>query len=165
MTRILVAYYSLTGYTRTLAEELARQGGEDSELLEVVPAKPYTYFSAGVKGVTQAMSGVVVDLSSPVPAAGSFDALAVLSPTWGWMSSPPVRSFVAQLPAGEGRPAVAGVTHAGGPIGSFERLAKLVTERGYHVVATLSVFCYDREAIAAAARDAAAALALPRPPS
>ena len=159
MTKILIAYYSLTGYTRALAELLAEQSGDGARLLEIVPVKPYTYFSAGVKGVTQAMTGTIVELSSAVPETGGFDALVVLSPTWGWMSSPPVRSFVAGLPEGDGRPAVAGVTHAGGPIGSFERLAGLVAERGYNVVRTLSVFCYDREAMAGAARDAATAIA------
>jgi hypothetical protein len=54
---------------------------------------------------------------------------------------------------------VAGVTHAGGPIGSFDRLAGLVRERGYEVVATLSVFCYASAAVEGAAARAAAALA------
>jgi hypothetical protein len=164
--RVLVAYYSLSGYTESLAravrEQLGAAGcsGDDRQasLLEIVPAKAYSYFSAGVKGVTQAMTGTIVDLQTPAPATGSFDAVVVLSPTWGWMSSPPVHSFVAALPAGEGRPAVVGVTHAGGPIGSFDRLAGLVEERGYRVLERLSVFCYSREAIAEAAARTAAAL-------
>lgn len=129
-------------------------------LLEVVPAKPYSYFSAGVRGVTQAMAGTIIDLSSPIPESEAFDALVVFSPTWGWMSSPPVRSFVARLPVGDGRTAVVGVTHAGGPIGSFDRLAGLVRERGYHVAEALSVFCYSSAQIRAAAARAAVALAL-----
>jgi len=170
--RILVAYYSLTGYTKTLAEATvealagrtvqAPDEGSwrdvETRLLEVVPARAYSYFSAGVKGVTQAMAGTIVDLSSPLPDAGSFDGLVVYSPTWGWMSSPPIRSFVAGLPEGEGRPAVVGVTHAGGPIGSFDRLGELVEERGYEVRERLSVFCYDGNAVAAAAGRAAAGL-------
>ena len=187
---MIVAYYSLTGYTRSLAEATVRalcearaesgqpvakgepagspaapadsmnvgSGLATAELLEIVPARAYSYFSAGVKGVTQAMAGTIVDLTSPLPEADTFDGLVVLSPTWGWMSSPPVRSFVAGLPDGEGRPAVVGVTHAGGPIGSFDRLGELVEERGYEVRERLSVFCYDRAAIAAAAGRAAAAL-------
>jgi hypothetical protein len=186
--RALVAYYSLTGYTRSLAEATVRalcgartecgspaaeaeragspaadcmsveSGLATAELLEVVPARAYSYFTAGVKGVTQAMAGTIVDLTSPVPEAESFDGLVVLSPTWGWMSSPPVRSFVAGLPDGEGRPAVVGVTHAGGPIGSVDRLAELVLERGYEVPERLSVFCYDKAAISEGAERAAAAL-------
>ncbi len=180
--RVLVAYYTLSGYTASLAKAVAAavqagvghdaapsgsdapaQDGLDAaaaevQLLEVVPAKPYSYFTAGIKGVTQAMAGTIVDLASPTPAGESYDALVVLSPTWGWMSSPPVRSFVAGLPEGAGRPAVVGVTHAGGPIGSYDRLAQLVEARGYQVRARLSVFCYDNAAIAAAAAQTAAEL-------
>jgi hypothetical protein len=163
--RVLVAYYSLSGYTESLAravtDRLAAREGSGGEhqatLLEIVPVKAYSYYSAGVKGVTQAMAGTIVDLQTLPPADG-FDAVVVLSPTWGWMSSPPVRSFVAALPPGEERPAVVGVTHAGGPIGSFDRLAGFVEERGYRVLERLSVFCYSREAIAEAAARAAAVL-------
>ncbi len=176
--KVLVAYYSLSGYTESLAKAIvvalggATSGGGGPagdaagsppsgfrvELFEVVPAKPYSYFSAGVKGVTQAMAGTIVELAGEPPTDEGFEALVVLSPTWGWMSSPPIRSFVAALPDGAGRPAVVGVTHAGGPIGSFDRLAGLVEERGYRVLERLSVFCYDRAAIRAAAELTAAAL-------
>lgn len=146
--RIVVAYYSLTGYTAALARETADGlAGHEVSVVEIVPIKPYSYFSAGIKGVTQAMAGTIVDLETPPPQTGTYDALVVFSPTWGWMSSPPVRSFVAALSAGEGRPAVVGVTHAGGPIGSFDRLAKLVRERGYAVAEVLSVFCYNAAAL------------------
>jgi hypothetical protein len=165
LVKVLVAYYSLSGYTESLAraviERLAVRagsgGGHQATLLEIVPVKAYSYYSAGVKGVTQAMAGTIVDLQTPPP-PDSFDAVVVLSPTWGWMSSPPVRSFVHALPPGEERPAVVGVTHAGGPIGSFDRLAGLVEERGYRVLERLSVFCYSREAIAEAAARTAAVL-------
>ena len=157
--KALVAYYSLSGFTEKLALTTAADlERHEVHLLKIVPARPYTYFSAGVRGVTEAMAGTLVDLRSPTPSAGSFDALAVFSPTWGWMSSPPVRSFVARLPDGGGLPAVVGVTHAGGPIGSPERLAALVSECGYTVLEVLSVFCYGRAAIDAAAGRAAAAL-------
>jgi hypothetical protein len=157
--RPLVAYYSLSGFTEKLAVATAGALAEhDVELLKIVPARRYSYFSAGIRGVTEAMAGTMVDLVSPIPEAGSFDALAVFSPTWGWMSSPPVRSFVARLPDGGGLPAVVGVTHSGGPIGSFERLAGLVVERGYTVFEALSVFCYRRIAIEESAGRAAAAL-------
>jgi hypothetical protein len=169
--RVLVAYYSLSGYTASLAQATAaalrggpggegaeEAGAHEVELLEIVPAKPYSYFTAGVKGVTQAMSGAIVELLTLVPESGAYDAVVILSPTWGWMSSPPVRSFVAHLPEGEGRPAVVGVTHAGGPIGSFDRLAALVAERGYDVRERLSVFCYSADAIAEAAAQTVTAL-------
>jgi hypothetical protein len=155
----LVAYYSLSGFTEKLADATAAAlARHDVHVLKIVPVRPYSYFSAGVRGVTEAMAGTLVDLEGPMPQDGSFDALAVFSPTWGWMSSPPVRSFVAQLPGGGGLPAVVGVTHAGGPIGAFERLAALVRERGYTVLEALSVFCYGRSAIDEAAGRAAAAL-------
>jgi flavodoxin len=157
--RVIIAYYSLTGYTRSLAEATAEAlRGHEATLLEVLPAKPYSYFTAGIRGVAQAMAGTIVELTTPIPESTAFDALVVYSPTWGWMSSPPVRSLVAQLPPGDDRTAVVGVTHAGGPIGSFDRLAGLLRERGYRVAETLSVFCYSREQMEAAAARAAAAL-------
>jgi hypothetical protein len=158
--RILVAYYSLSGFTERLAASTAASlTGHEAELLRIVPVKPYTYFTAGVRGVAQAMAGTIVDLETPPPAPGSFDALAVFSPTWGWMSSPPVRSFVAALPEGGGLPAVVGVTHSGGPIGSFDKLAGLVRARGYAVLDALSVFSYSGEAIEEAAGRAGGLLA------
>lgn len=158
--KVLVAYYSLSGFTQRLAEATAaRLAGHDVRVLRVVPVKEYSYFSAGIRGVREAMAGTVVALQGAPPEDASFDTLVVYSPTWGWMSSPPVRSFVAQLPEGRGRPAVVGVTHAGGPIGSFDRLAGLVRERGYDVRAALSVFCYASAAVEEGAAKAAAALA------
>jgi hypothetical protein len=159
VSRVVVAWYSLSGYTESLAGATAEAlAGHDVQRLEIVPARAYSYFSAGVRGVTEAMSGKIVELASPVPEAGSLDGLVVFSPTWGWMSSPPVRSFVAGLPEGGGRPCVVGVTHAGGPIGSFDRLAGFVRGRGYEVVEALSVFCYSREQMLEAAARGAAAL-------
>jgi len=157
--RVLVAYYSLTGFTAKLAAATAAHlTGHAVDVVEIVPVKPYSHFTAGVRGVTQAMAGTIVDLAGTAPVAGSFEALAVFSPTWGWMSSPPVRSFVAGLPEGRGLPAVVGVTHAGGPIGSFDRLAGLVRARGYTVLEALSVFCYASDAVEEAAVRAASAL-------
>jgi flavodoxin len=164
--RVIIAYYSLTGYTGSLAKATAEAlDGHQATLLEVLPAKPYSYFTAGIRGVAQAMAGTMVELTTPIPESAAYDALIVYSPTWGWMSSPPVRSFVAQLPAGGGRTAVVGVTHAGGPIGSFDRLAGLVRERGYRVAEALSVFCYSSEQIRAAAEKAAAVLDRVSPPA
>ena len=157
--RTLIVYYTLSGFTERLAEATAAALADHTvEVLRIVPVKEYTYFSAGIRGVREAMAGTVVPLESPAPEGDTFDALVVFSPTWGWMSSPPVRSFVAQLPDGQDRPAVVGVTHAGGPIGSFERLAGLVRARGYEVADALSVFCYSRQAIEEAAAKAAASL-------
>jgi hypothetical protein len=159
VSRVVVAWYSLSGYTESLARATAEAlVGFDVQRLEIAPARAYSYFSAGVRGVTEAMSGRIIDLVSGTPAADGFDGLVVLSPTWGWMSSPPVRSFVAGLPAGDGRPCVVGVTHAGGPIGSYDRLAGFARERGYEVVEVVSVFCYSREQMQQAAARAAAAL-------
>ena len=158
--RVLIAYYSLSGSTEKLAAATAqRLTDRDVAVLRIVPVKEYSYFTAGVRGVREAMAGTVVALHTPAPGDESFDALVLYSPTWGWMSSPPVISFVAALPEGRGRRAVVGVTHAGGPIGSFERLAGLVRARGYDVVATLSVFCYAARATDEAAARAAAAVA------
>ncbi len=157
--RVIIAYYSLTGYTGSLAKATAEAlNGHQATLLEVLPAKPYSYFTAGIRGVAQAMAGTIVELTTAIPESATYDALVVYSPTWGWMSSPPVRSFVAQLPAGGGRAAVVGVTHAGGPIGSFDRLAGLVRERGYRVAEALSVFCYSSEQMRMAAANGAAVL-------
>ena len=157
--RVIIAYYSLTGYTGSLAKATAEAlNTHQATLLEVLPAKPYSYSTAGIRGVAQAMAGTVVELTTPIPKSATYDALVVCSPTWGWTSSPPVRSFVAQLPAGVGRAAVVGVTHAGGPIGSFDRRAGLVRERDYRVAEALSVFCYSSEQMRAAAAKAAAAL-------
>jgi hypothetical protein len=159
MSRIVVAHYSLSGYTESLARATADAlAGPKVDMVQIVPARVHSSFTAGVRGVTEAMSGKTVGLASGVPDDASFDGLVVFSPTWGWMSSPPVRSFVAKLPAGKGRPCVAGVTHAGGPIGSFDRLAGLARERGYEVVETLSAFCYSRDQMAEAAARGAAAL-------
>jgi len=158
--RVLVAYYSLSGFTEKLAAATAEKlAGQDVRVLRIVPAREYSYFSAGIRGVREAMAGTMVALETAAPDDDSFDALVLFSPTWGWMSSPPVRSFVAALPEGRGRPAVVGVTHAGGPIGSFDRLAGLVRGRAFEVVETLSVFCYAAAAMQEGAVRAAAALA------
>jgi len=94
MDKVLVVFYSLTGNTKMIAEEIS--GMLDSELLELKPIKELdpesgmTYAWGGF----QATMGIKPKLEPFEINPLDYDLIFLGSPVWAWRQSPPVLSFV-----------------------------------------------------------------------
>ena len=94
MNHPLVVYYSYSGVTRRLAEEIARQAGAD--LLELVPEKPYSFdYNTAVKEARREIErGFCPKLQSGASPIGPYDPVFIGSPNWLNRFAPPVLSFL-----------------------------------------------------------------------
>lgn len=92
MKKILVLYYSRTGFTRTIARQVARACNADLEPIE------------GVKGRTHAVGYVrsaieaALHLDTPIRRAkhipSDYDIVVIGTPIWFWNMASPVRTYV-----------------------------------------------------------------------
>jgi len=113
---LLVAYFSRTGNTRVLAQQVHRMAGGD--LFEIVPLKPYPADYDAV--VDQARDELDRDfrpaLKTAAPAMGPFTTVLVGYPNW-WGTIPrPVATFLSEHNLA-GKTIAPFCTHGGGGMG------------------------------------------------
>ncbi len=91
--KTLVVYYSRTGATRSIAEELAQS--LDAEIAEITSPRfhlgPFGYFRAGFDSVR----GKLPPIDAPALDFGVYDLVLVGAPIWTSYPALPVRSFFA----------------------------------------------------------------------
>ena len=93
--RVLVAYHTRTGHTRTVAETILRATGGDA--FEIEPATPYPddYDQLVAQNVEEQQSGYLPPLRRHVEQIADYDVVLLGSPLWNVRLTPPVRSFLA----------------------------------------------------------------------
>lgn len=79
--RALVVYYSHSGNTRRLAEQIAQESG--GVLLELVPQNPYpaAYRALVTQATRELREGVLPALSGELPKIDGFDVVFIGRPT------------------------------------------------------------------------------------
>lgn len=91
MIRALVVYYSRTGYTRRIAEEIARALACDICPIQEEKARH------GLLGYLRCAYEAVRHRQPPIAALArepsQYDLVVVGTPVWGWSLSSPVRAF------------------------------------------------------------------------
>lgn len=119
MKKKLVVYYSFSGNTRALAQEIADCAGAD--IWELVPEKPYTFaHNTATKDVrNEIMRGYCPKLASGHGAIDAYDTILVGSPNWLKSIAPPVLSFLRGHDFA-GKTVVPFCTHGGGGFGEME---------------------------------------------
>ncbi|MFA6048462.1 MAG: hypothetical protein WC792_00760 [Candidatus Micrarchaeia archaeon] len=158
--RILVAYYSLTGNSRGVAQKIAQSlKGHEVAVEEIIPTVPYSLPSAYVLGGKDAMFKKIVELEPLQNDASEFGGLVVVSPCWAWTFTPPIRAFIAKLPQGGGKPAVAVMMQDGKGDKAVSLLAEALQEKGWNVSAKIFVAGKGGENEAAACGQACGAFA------
>lgn len=124
MKRILIVYYSYSGATRSLAEDIAILTGGD--LRELVPQQPYSFAHNGAaKEVRRQMERGDCPrlLSGDQPVTG-YESILVGSPNWFKSFAPPVLSFLRGAGVAEQR-VIPFCTHGGGGSGNIpEQMAR-----------------------------------------
>lgn len=92
MTRILISYFSLTGNTRKLAEDLAEITGAD--LQPIVEARPREGWGGYLRSAIEAVQGRAAPTLPPAHRVDAYDIVVVGSPVWMGHVSSPVRSYL-----------------------------------------------------------------------
>ena len=85
--KILIAYYSKTGYTKRAAEEIAKMTG--GTLHRIVPQKTYpdSYFATIAVAKWESLRGEKPALADKVEGIGGYDKILVGFPIW-WFGCP-----------------------------------------------------------------------------
>ena len=94
-SRPLVAYFTRSGNTRTVADLLSRD--LDGDLFEIEPATPYPadYFETVDQATHERESNFLPPLKASVGNLGSYNTVFLGFPIWGASAPPIVRSFLA----------------------------------------------------------------------
>jgi flavodoxin len=120
--KALVAYFTRSGNTRVIAEQLQRELPAD--IFEILPATPYPadYEQTVQQARQERDAGVRPPLKATVPNLVAYDALYLGFPIWGETTPPIIRAFLAahDLTAKRVQPFI---THGGfGPGASLDVL-------------------------------------------
>ncbi len=123
--KILVAYFSHSGNTRVIAEQIHKTAGGD--IFEIQPVKPYPAdYDAVVAQARQELdSGYRPELKTKVGDIKQYDVVFIGYPNW-WSTIPaPVRVFLTEYDL-SGKTIVSFCTHGGGGLGhSVSDISKL----------------------------------------
>ena len=114
----LIVYYSYSGITRRLAEDIALI--TDGELLELKPQDPYSFsYNTAVKEVrVQIEKGICPVLTPSDVHVSDFDTVFIGSPNWLKTFAPPVLSFLRATDLSD-KTIIPFCTHGGGGFGNM----------------------------------------------
>lgn len=94
--KILIAYYSNSGNTETIANAIHEKVGGDVFKIELKIAYPSAYKELTKVAKQQLNDGSLVELKNKVENIEQYDVVFIGSPNWWGTISVPVRSFINQ---------------------------------------------------------------------
>ncbi len=92
VTKALIVYYSNTGHTKTIAEELATMNGWSVAGIRL--AKPRKGRWGEIRCVIESMIGIKPHIDFTSPPFDTFDLVVIGTPVWGGHVASPVQSFL-----------------------------------------------------------------------
>lgn len=113
--KILVAYYSYSGNTRAVAQQIAQHIGADLFEINTVEKYPSAYGELTNQAKQEINAGFKPALSAQVENMAQYDVVFIGSPNWWGTIAPAVSSFIAQY-NWEGKKVAGFFTHGGGGI-------------------------------------------------
>ena len=126
--KVLIAYFSWSGNTRGIAQEIQRQTGAD--LFEISPVNPYStdYNTVLMEAQEDQHSQARPELSGHVDNMDEYDTIILGYPNW-WASIPmPIASFLEEYDFA-GKRIIPFCSHGGGRFGqSLTAIAKLAPD-------------------------------------
>ena len=114
--KVLIIYYSRSGNTREIANQIHERVGGD--ILELQTVKPYPdEYDAVTKQAKQELnSGFKPALKTKVEKIGSYDVIFLGSPIWWGTIAAPVKTFLSEYDL-SGKTIVPFITHGGSGLG------------------------------------------------
>ncbi len=131
MQKIAVLYYSYTGSTRKLAQDLARaltESGREVELFEVKDQKRPAAIKAYTAGCFNARRMHPAKVQPIGANLAVCDAIVLLAPIWWGHPAPPFNNMVAALP--QGKKVEVWAVSASGTSAAKEKVAAGVEKQG-----------------------------------
>lgn len=141
--KTLVVYYSLSGTTRKVAEEFAKELNATIE--EIISLKSYSQF-AHLIGGKDALMKVEVPIKHTTNNPNDFELLIVLSPVWALTITPPIYSYLKKLEKNDSK-AIVCVTHQGMPGNAIKDASALLQDKGYKIIETFALKATEKGAI------------------
>lgn len=130
LMKILIAYFSYTGHTKGIAEQIQDLTG--GVIFEIRPAEAYSddYDTTERQGRKETSDGYRPALAEQVADFDSYDVILLGTPNWFNTVAPPVATFLAGNHF-EGKKIALFCTNGGGGLG--------------HIVNDICTFCKDAE--------------------
>jgi DNA-binding transcriptional ArsR family regulator len=132
-----VIYYSYTGVTRGVAEQICNACGCD--LIEVQTRKKYSTFTAYTKGVMRSRKEVCDPIIPGEIDVSQYDLLIIGTPVWAWKPAPAINSAIKVLKGCEGKKAIIFVTSCGQPGEALPLMKKSLESRGVEVIGDIGL--------------------------
>ncbi len=131
--KTLVLYYSTTGATKAVAEELQRQLGADLAAIEAVEPYPEDYDSTIMRWRDEIQRGVKPEIKRLSVNLDDYSTIFLGFPVWGGTCALPVATFVAENPL-KGKNVVTFATFgSGGITGATADIAKALPQASVKV--------------------------------
>lgn len=117
--KVLVVYYSYSGNTREIANQIKAASGGD--IFEIVPVSPYPseYRAVVDQAKKEINAGFKPEIKGKVDKIRDYDVIFIGSPNWWSTIAPPVLTFLSSHDL-SGKTVVPFFTHGGGSIGRCE---------------------------------------------
>ncbi len=113
--KVLVVYYSLTGHTKDIAEQIATKTGAD--IFEIKTVETYSSPSVYMKSKKELTSKNYPELQGNLPNVADYDTIFVGGPVWWYTMAPALYSYLKVTDFGGAR--VVPFSTQGSNFGSF----------------------------------------------
>ena len=129
--KTIILYYSLTGKTKALADEKAKELNADIE--EITEVKKTSMFCAFFPGVFKAVKRKKTKIKPIKADLAGFERIIIMAPVWASNPAPAFNNIVELIPSGKKIELIM-VSAGGGTKESAKGTIELFTSRGCEVV-------------------------------
>ncbi|MCD7779534.1 MAG: NAD(P)H-dependent oxidoreductase [Candidatus Gastranaerophilales bacterium] len=135
--KVLVAYYSYSGNTKSIAQKIQNQTGGDIFEIKTVKEYPKNYNEVVEQAKKEKASDFKPELQSKVDNLKDYDVVFIGTPVWWYTMAPALKTFISENDL-SGKTIVPFCTHGGGGESStYTDIAKLApnskTVKGFSV--------------------------------
>jgi flavodoxin len=127
-----IIYYSYSGNTRGIAEEIEKACGGD--LVEVKSKEHYSKLTAYTKGVYRAMKGECDPIEPEIIDVSASDLIVIGTPVWAYKATPAINAAIDALKGCEGKKAVIFATCGSSAKDTLPTLKKALEIKGVTVL-------------------------------
>ena len=113
--KVLIAYYSLSGNTKDVAEAIRSKTGGAPFRIETVQSYPEEYRATTAQAKREINEGFRPELKGKIDNIAQYDIIFIGSPNWWGTIAPAVSSFLADYDL-KGKTVIPFITHGGGGV-------------------------------------------------